>query len=82
MLAQPHDRAVVDESLVGERRVELRRGLFLRLAGDRAEEADLVLLEQLDGSVRQGITFLFPELPTDVGLDPVGLEPRRFEKSY
>ena len=42
----PHgdDRAVVGEALALQRGVELGVGLVLRLGGDRAEEAELVLL--------------------------------------
>jgi hypothetical protein len=52
-LPQADDRAVVDEALVAQRRVELGGGLVLGLRGDGAEQAELVLVQQLDRPLRQ-----------------------------
>ena len=58
VLAHRHDRAEVREALALERRRQLGVGLVLGLGRDRAEQADLVLFEQLDGAVGQGVALL------------------------
>ena len=57
-----------------ERRAEFGLGFLLWLRGDGAEQADLVLPQQLDGALGKGIAFLDPALPADVGVDVFGLE--------
>ena len=72
VLAQADDRAVVDEALVAEARIDLRRRLLLRLRGDRAEEPDPVLLEEVDRALRERVALLDPKIPADVGMDVPG----------
>jgi hypothetical protein len=78
-LPHPDDRAEVGEPLVAQPRVELGRRLGLRLRCDRTEQAELVLREELDGLGGQGVALVDPEVPTDVGVDVVGVEADRFQ---
>jgi len=47
---------------------------LLRLRRDGAEQADLVLAQQLDGALGKSIAFLDPALPADIGMYVLSLE--------
>ena len=55
-------------------RAQFGFGFLLRLGGDGAEQADLVLAQQIDGALGQGIAFLDPALPADVGMHVFGFK--------
>ena len=78
-LAHADDRAVVDEALVLQLRLQLRHRLVLRLAGDRAEETELVLGEQVDGALGQRVALVAPVVPADVRVHVLGVESDRVE---
>ncbi len=77
----PHgnDGAEILMALALQRRAQLGLGFLLRLRGDGAKQADLVLAQQLDGALGQRIAFLDPALPADVGVNVLGLEADRVE---
>src|SRR5664280_2678386 len=57
-----------------QRWTQLGLSFLLRLRGNGAEQADLVLAQQLDGALGKSIAFLGPALPADVGVYVVSVE--------
>ncbi len=74
VLAEADDGAEVDVSLFPELRGQFLRRLLLGLGRDGAEEPEMVLPEEIQGSLGEGVPFLNPELPTDIGVDVIGVE--------
>jgi hypothetical protein len=74
MLTQTDNRAVVNESLVPELRVEFPVSLIFWLGCDCAEKADSMRLEKIQSAAGQRISFTAPDFPSDVGMDVLGRE--------
>src|SRR5664280_1053089 len=72
----PHgnNRAEILIPFASQRGAQLGLSFLLRLRRDGAEQANLVLAQQLDGALGKSIAFLDPALPTDVGVYVLCLE--------
>ena len=53
--------------------------LLLGFGSDGAEQSQLVLGQQIDGALRQGIALSAPAFPADVGMDVFGVEADSFQ---
>ena len=72
LLPHVHNRAVVDIAFAAQLGIEFSLSFFIRLRRDRAEKAELVLGEQIDGPVGKRIAFAPPELPADIAVHVLG----------
>ena len=65
--------------LVPELRRQLSGRLVLGFGGDGAEEPQVMLLQEVQGALGEGISLFHPELPSDVRVDVFGIEPYRVQ---
>src|SRR5208282_3589811 len=79
LLPHGHDRAVVHEAFALQFRLQLRLRRLVWLGGNRAEQAELVLSQQINGAVGQRVALVAPALPADVGVNVVGVESDSFQ---
>jgi hypothetical protein len=77
----PHadDRAEVLVTLVLQLGLELLLRLQFGLGGDRAKKSELVLSQKIDRPVGQRVALVDPELPADVRVDVLRIEPHRVQ---
>jgi len=78
-LAHGDDGRVVDVALPLQFGLEFGLRGLVWLRRDCAEETELVLGEEFDGAIRQGIALRAPAVPSDIGMDVVGVKADGFE---
>ena len=81
LLAHGDDRAVVHQALAAQFGFQFGLGFLVGFRSNGAEQAELVLLEQVDGAVGERVAFVAPDLPANVGMNVFGVEADGFQDS-
>src|SRR5208283_4617972 len=74
-LTHGHDGTEVRVPLALELRPKFVLRLFFRLRRNRAKQSQLVLGQQINGALWQGVALFAPALPADVGVNVLGIKP-------